>query len=60
MTHPAHQQINRDLLRPLMQERLDACPLRGLPVVVLLGPLRLDFDNQSFAIRIKFVGHELV
>ena len=28
-----------------------------LPVVVLLGPLGLDFDDQRFAVRIKFIGH---
>ena len=43
--------------RRLVQQPLDARPLGRLPVVVLVGPLGLDFDNQRFAIRIEFIGH---
>ena len=31
--------------------------LGGLPVVVFVGPLGFDFDNQCFAIGIKLIGH---
>lgn len=41
----------------LVEQPLDAGAFRRFPIVVFVGPLGLDFDDQSFAVRIEFIGH---
>lgn len=47
----------RNLIRLLVEQLLDPCPLPGFPIVEFLGPLGFRLDDQRFTIRIKFVGH---
>jgi molybdopterin-containing oxidoreductase family membrane subunit len=53
MTHPAHQQINRDLLRPLMQTSWRFYALVALPAAMVVAGLISWFSQMFFGFGIS-------